>query len=103
MLMFLSAAALVDEANIAFKLNGAIFSTLRAPSTVQQGSTVDVVSPAVTKPEQGNFTIAGVLSFMLAMGLAHFVLVTGGFLGEGGMQKWERAREWVEGTLGLGA
>jgi hypothetical protein len=51
----------------------------------------------------GTFTVAGVLSFVLAVGISHFVLVTGGFLGDAGLEKWDWTREWLGGAFGTPA
>ena len=49
---------------------------------------------------EGNYTTAGVVSFILAMCLAHFVLVVGGFTGSRGWEKYVAVREYLQGILG---
>jgi len=96
--------ALVAEANTAFQLNGAIFDSLQAPTqhAIPEASVVPA-GITDTKPAGGMVSIAGVLSFLLAMGIAHFALVTGGFMGDAGLEKWDRAREWVASAFGIPA
>ena len=75
-------ATLVSEANTAFQLNVALLGTLRSPSLSKElDPPIEAVHTEKKPEEQNAVTVAGVLSFILAMGIAHFVLVTGGFLG----------------------
>jgi len=94
-------AALVSEANAAFQLNAELLQTLRAPIPSKALDSPAVLTEA--KPGESMVTVAGVLSFILAMGIAQFVLVTGGFFGDAGMEKWDRARGWVGSTFGIPA
>ena len=92
------------EAKLAFQLNAAILQTLRAPTPSKASESSD--SPlmlAETKPGESMVTVAGVLSFILAMGIAQFALVSGGFISDAGLGKWDRAREWVERAFGISA
>ncbi|KAF8511919.1 heme oxygenase 1 [Gautieria morchelliformis] len=98
-------AILLSEARLAYQLNTALLGTLRAPSPsktpdlpVEEAVHMDMKPGAHSK-----FTVAGVLSFMLAVGISHFVLVTGGFLGDAGLEKWDWAREWLGTVFGIPA
>ncbi|KAF8527605.1 hypothetical protein BU17DRAFT_61730 [Hysterangium stoloniferum] len=89
-------AAIISEANIVFSLNEGILRLLRPPSQTKVSTPKDTSAPfpKVTAKE-GSFTVAGVLSFMLAMGIAHFILVTNGFLLNYGLEELDRVRAWV--------
>lgn len=57
-----------------------------------------------TGPQGGlkepTFTMAGVLSFLCALGIAHLALTIGGFTGAAGWEKLEAVEEWIAGLLG---
>ncbi|KZT53959.1 heme oxygenase-like protein [Calocera cornea HHB12733] len=83
--------ALVEEANEAFRLNAGLFGMLDEPWTGGEG-----------KSEQGQgFPFTSFISFLVAVGLAHFLLVTMGFTGQRGWEKWEVVQGWVKGRLEL--
>ena len=46
-----------------------------------------------------SFPMTTFIAFVMAVSLAHFVLVTQGFLGKKGMEKQEAVWKWVEGIL----
>ncbi|KAF8574312.1 heme oxygenase-like protein [Ramaria rubella] len=92
--------AMVEEANVAFQLNGGILDILLPPSVPGLQPQAEVIPAEKTS---GTVSVASVLSFLLAMGIAHFALVTGGFLGDAGIEKWDRAREWVGNAFGIPA
>ena len=113
---------MLAEANKAFEYNSGLFACLKPPSRppsppVSPMAEVhhlgDPTSPA--KPEfnyplqvpglqkeeeraEGNYSVQGVVAFIAAMCLAHFVLVVGGFTGERGWDKYVRLHE-VLGAL----
>ncbi|VDB88519.1 unnamed protein product [Peniophora sp. CBMAI 1063] len=121
---------ILAEANKAFEFNNGLFASLKPPSTppspplspidaehhlgdprspteAKSFSDIDKYSPLQlpkTKEEEdkgeGNYTTAGVISFILAMCLAHFVLVVGGFTGSRGWEKYVAVREYLAGILG---
>ena len=86
---------------MAFQLNHAILQILRAP-THSKASGTPVVLPE-TKPGEGMLTATGLLSHFLAMSIARFVLVAGGFLGHAGLENWDRARQWSGRVFGIRA
>lgn len=95
-------AALLDEANKAFTLNLGLFSSLKAPSKpttpVSNGNgTPEILGDSVSKefpieivkheePER-LVSLSSVLSFVVAVCLAHFLLVIGGFTGSSWLEK----------------
>jgi hypothetical protein len=46
-----------------------------------------------------SFPMTTFIAFVMAVGLAHFILVTQGFLGKKGAEKEEAVWKWVEGIL----
>ncbi|EJC99021.1 heme oxygenase-like protein [Fomitiporia mediterranea MF3/22] len=46
------------------------------------------------EPEESAYSLSTILTVIMAVGLAHFVLVTGGFTGAKGFGKLETALEW---------
>ena len=79
----------------------------RSPTEAKSFAELEKYSPLQlpkTKEEEdkgeGNYTTAGVISFILAMCLAHFVLVVGGFTGSRGWEKYVAVREYLQGLLG---
>ncbi len=49
------------------------------------------------KPQtESLFSLAGVAAFILACSLAHFLLVTQGFMGKAGIQKADAIAEWIQ-------
>ncbi|KAF8518547.1 heme oxygenase-like protein [Hysterangium stoloniferum] len=82
-------AAIVSETNTVFSLNDGFLRLLRPPSQTK-----------VTAKE-GSFTVAAVLSFMLAMGIAHFEFVTNWFLWDYGLEELHLVRAWVASTFGI--
>ncbi|KAI0030439.1 heme oxygenase [Vararia minispora EC-137] len=114
------------EANRVFEFNNGLFETLEPPSKLSLpppllppvhalGDPTSPIEP--TKNErpyplqvsgksaegteplgEGTYTTQGVVSFILAMCLAHFVLVVGGFTGNRGWEKYVTAMEWIAHT-----
>ena len=79
----------------------------RSPTEAKSFAELEKYSPLQlpkTKEEEdkgeGNYTTAGVISFILAMCLAHFVLVVGGFTGSRGWEKYVAVREYLQGLRG---
>jgi len=90
--------ALLDEAIQAFALHKDIFDEIRPPS------------PSVLKPDgsdpgsmlsdsepksPGSLSVNSVLTFIFAVGLAHFIIVVGGLSGSRGYAKLEALRAWI--------
>ncbi|KAI5897225.1 uncharacterized protein SCHCODRAFT_02616941 [Schizophyllum commune H4-8] len=82
--------AIVTEANIAFKLNGGIFDSILLE---------DVNPENVVSPTEKQFPMSSFLSVIIAVGLAHFILVVGGFTGARGKAKWFGFEEWLDSVF----
>ncbi|KZO92718.1 heme oxygenase-like protein [Calocera viscosa TUFC12733] len=104
---------LVDEANEAFRLNAGLFGMLDEPwdSPTEEEPPEEVYSPlakpkssgaAESEASQGQgFPLTSFIAFLVAVGLAHFLLVTMGFTGQRGWEKFELVQGWVKGKLEL--
>ncbi|KAI0786230.1 heme oxygenase, partial [Abortiporus biennis] len=98
-------AALLEEANVAFELNSGLFTTLRPPTgsasvspaqpplgepttppNEEETSVAEskVVFDADASASEGSYSIAGVVAFIAAISLAHFILVVGKVTGSQG-------------------
>ncbi|KAI0826854.1 hypothetical protein BC628DRAFT_1372184 [Trametes gibbosa] len=121
-------AAILDEAQLAFDYNTALFDALNPPSTTSSSSSdVEIESslhsPVVSSPptppatdlphapkvlfeaseppsEDRLVSLSSVIALVVALSLTHFVLVVGGFTGERGMYKFERVQHWLSSVLG---
>ena len=103
----LFAEAIVTEANIAFKLNGGIFDSI----LLEDVNPENVVSPTEKQFPMSSFLSViiagkrvGLSSFYLFLtrplvGLAHFILVVGGFTGARGKAKWFGFEEWLDSVF----
>ncbi|CAL1712264.1 unnamed protein product [Somion occarium] len=122
-------ARILEEANIAFELNSGLFTILRAPSNpsimitspaapplgepltpVESESPTPSSSPSsplgeapkvvfeVKEPE-GSYRISAVIALIVALSLAHFLLVLGGFTGSNGAGKLEAFQHWLRTTF----
>jgi len=95
-------ASVVAEANTAFDLNAALFSTIRTGSSdgadaseeSKAGEIPDIIER--TSPLQKTYPISQVVAVIAAVCLAHFILVTGGLLGDKGYQKLLAVENWFE-------
>lgn len=116
-----SLGSIVEEAIKVFELNEGLFTTLRPPSKASTAET------AAQRPPLGNpslqitperepspesvqrntataqteklYSLSSVITFVLAVGLAHFVLVLGGFTGQKGYFKYDAFFNWIDGIL----
>ncbi|KAA1469687.1 hypothetical protein DENSPDRAFT_816810 [Dentipellis sp. KUC8613] len=52
-----------------------------------------------TQQDSNLISVSSVAAFIIAMGLAHFVLVIGGFTGAKGWEKLEAVQRWFEGLV----
>jgi len=68
--------------------------------TPEKEETSKVIFEAPPESSETMFTTAGVLSFIAAVSLAHFILVVGGFTGSKGAAKWDGLHEWLNGVFG---
>ncbi|KAH9847947.1 hypothetical protein C2E23DRAFT_889570 [Lenzites betulinus] len=121
-------AAILDEAQLAFDYNTALFDALNPPSTASSSSSdVEIDSPLHSPVESSPPTppatdilhapkvlyeasqppsqeplvsIGSVIALVVALSLTHFALVVGGFTGDRGMYKFERAQQWLANVLG---
>ena len=126
---------MLEEANVAFELNTALFDELRAPSEASTPqSPVDLPSPlrspvephsnplgedighdtellakikgmgdskvvyeaAPPPAEEWLYRATSVIAFIIAVSIAHFVLVVGGFTGAKGYAKLEAVQQWLD-------
>jgi len=91
--------ALLDEAMRAFALLKDIFDEIKAPGLKAQ-KPVTHLTPSDPEPKSsGVFSVSSVVTFMLAVGLAHFIIVVGGLSGTRGYAKLEDIHAWVTGTV----
>lgn len=49
--------------------------------------------------EEKAYPLVSILSVVLAVGIAHFALVVGGFTGSAGYAKLEAVQTWLEGLF----
>jgi len=85
---------LLDEAMRVFALHKDIFDEIKAPSS-------KTLNPDSLDPESGSskaLLVSSVLTFMLAVGLAHFIIVVGGLSGSRGYAKLEAIHNWITNT-----
>jgi len=94
--------ALLDETTRAFVLHQDIFNELAAPSPKVHkpvawtpNSTLADLEPEGSKV----FSVTSVLTFMVAVGMAHFIIVVGGLSGSRGYAKLEALHAWVTSTI----
>ncbi|KAJ1303240.1 hypothetical protein OPQ81_011438 [Rhizoctonia solani] len=77
--------ALVQEANLAFDLNRRIFQDVEAATKDTELSDYTpqsrVVFDGSEVPEEKTYPVSSVVAFVMALALAHFILVVGGFTG----------------------
>lgn len=113
---------IAEEAIYAFDLNGGLFTLLRAPSNLKSASQAPAKAPlgnpstppptekysplqlSTSSPAEKEkaYSMSTILTVLLAVGLAHFVLVVGGFTGARGFSKLETVQERVAAYFGLG-
>jgi len=90
--------ALLNETMRAFALHKDIFDEITVPSPKTQ----EPVPRTLSDPEPKSseiFPVRSVLTFMLAVGLAHFVIVVGGLSGSRGYAKLEVVRAWMTSAV----
>jgi len=51
--------------------------------------------------DKGDYSVTGVMAVIIAAGLAHFIIVVGGFSGQRGYDKLTVVTDWLSGLLGL--
>jgi len=93
--------ALLDEATRGFVLHRDIFDEIKAPSPKTENPAVWNRSVLLdTEPKNAkDLSVSSVLTFMLAVGLAHFVIVVGGLSGSRGYAKLEAMHAWITSTV----
>lgn len=79
-------ASIIEEANTAFALNANLFTSITGNSRV-------AVTHDATDVNKG-YTLSQVVSVILAVCIAHFLLVVGGFTGSRGYQKLIELEHW---------
>ncbi|KAG6915626.1 hypothetical protein DXG01_010665 [Tephrocybe rancida] len=89
-------ASVVNEANIAFELNTAVFTAIN--TDVEESKEIPII---VEQPSQEKtYPISQVIAVVAAVCLAHFVLVTGGFTGDRGFEKLVAVQQWFSTHTG---
>jgi len=90
-------ATLIEEANLAFRLNEGLFSSLQGPTAEDQDApkVVHDNTKATTSPL---VSVSTVISFIMAASLAHFILVVTGFTGTAGSVKYKAFEDWLFGA-----
>jgi heme oxygenase (biliverdin-producing, ferredoxin) len=84
---------LLEETIKAYELNAALLAILRPP--VKEETLISSKGIPIEVAKEGTkYSVASVFAFMLAVGLAHFMLVVGGFTGENGYAKLELVQRW---------
>ncbi|QRW20112.1 heme oxygenase [Rhizoctonia solani] len=96
--------ALVQEANLAFDFNRRIFEDVATATKDTEPSDYTSQSKVVfddsQAPEENTYPISSVVAFVMALALAHFTLVVGGFTGARGTEKFESFVLWLRGIAG---
>ncbi|KAG6836700.1 hypothetical protein H0H93_004676 [Arthromyces matolae] len=82
-------ASVISEANNAFDLNSGLFSAINTELEPKEVP-VEVKQPSSEK----TYPLSQVISVVVAVCLAHFILVTGGFTGDRGYQKLLAIQQW---------
>lgn len=93
---------LLDEAMRAFILQKDIFDEIKVPGpNIQKPAAWTLSSmPLGPGPESSKaLLVSSVLTFMLAVGLAHFIIVVGGLSGSRGYTKLEAVHAWITSTV----
>ena len=111
---YLYVEAISEEAVNVFELNEGLFTVLKAPSSQTSAQTPPEVpllgnptatpspppSPIVVAQNEGTtektYSLSSILAVVLAMSLAHFALVVGGFTGEKGYAKFQAVQQWID-------
>jgi len=86
----------------AYALHKDIFDDIKAPSPKTQKPTTWTPSSTLSGQEPKGpevFSVSSVLAFMVAVGLAHFIIVVGGLSGSRGYAKLEAIHAWITATV----
>ncbi|KAF8607036.1 hypothetical protein BDV93DRAFT_468765 [Ceratobasidium sp. AG-I] len=96
-------AILIQEANIAFDLNGQLFQDVDitvSDSDFPLDKSGKVVFDASQQEQEKTYPVSSVVAVVMALALAHFMLVVGGFTGSKGTDKLEGVMLWLRSVLG---
>jgi len=94
--------ALLDETTQAYLLHKDLFDEIKAAGPNTHEAAAWTPGPTQLDQKQRSsklFSVNSVLTFMLAVGLAHFLIVVGGFTGSRGYAKLEAVQGWVASTV----
>jgi len=102
--------AILDETLKAYEMNAALFGAIKPSPTPTTTTTTTTTTNNATlehslnevpaqqqqtvSRSEGGYSVTSVIAFMLAVGLAHFIMVVGGFTGESGYGKLQYIQEW---------
>ena len=92
---------LLDETTRAFFLHQDIFDEIHASSPKAQNPVAWTPNSTPSDPElrsSKTFSVSSVLTFMVTVGLAHFIIVVGGLSGSRGYAKLEAVHAWITGA-----
>lgn len=96
-------AILVQEANLAFELNGRLFQDVDitvSDSDAPLDKSTKVVFDASQQEQEKTYPVSSVVAVVMALAMAHFMLVVGGFTGSRGTEKLEGMMVWLRTALG---
>jgi len=91
-------AALLEEAITAFEYNAALYDAsgpLSSAARTEDIQDAQVIKQGGSQQERGAWNVSSVISVIIAMSLAHFVLVVGGFTGTSGSAKFQALQSWL--------
>lgn len=94
---------IIREAHLAFAYNLLFFKDVSLPNqTTQTKETKEskVVFDASQEPQEQTYPLSSVVAVAMALGLAHFALVVGGFTGSKGTDKLEALMLWLRRVMG---
>ncbi|KAG8736840.1 hypothetical protein FRC10_008812 [Ceratobasidium sp. 414] len=94
-------AILIEEANLAFEFSRNLFQHISTVDELANASD-DAPEPKVVfdaNAEEKTYPVSSVVAVVMALALAHFMLVVGGFTGARGTEKLEGVMFWLRSTL----
>jgi hypothetical protein len=100
----LNAEAIIREANLAFEFNGRLFqdvaTAIRNIELSNYTPQSKLIFDASQEPQEKTYPVSSVVAVIMALVLAHFILVVGGFTGAKGAEKLESVMLWLRAVAG---